>query len=439
MLKTSGPGSIFLGLWLAAGVAWAQGTTRLEHSFSNPGARSMGFGGAFIGLADDATAAYANPAGLVQLGTPEVSVEGRTWSYDTPFTVGGRASGQPTGLGIDTTADLRIVDSSEDSSDISFLSVVYPLKRWSLAVYHHQLASFESSFATDGLFAGPAGATARRADARSSSRLDLSSDGFAAAFRISESLGVGLGLARVESRVTIAEETFLPDDDTPEAFFAATSYLPARSIGSTELLSDDNDWAVHAGFLWRLSGAVSLGGVYRQGPEFSTDAIARAGPAFDPQVPPGSELRFKTRLSTPDVFGLGLAARPRRWGDAVTFSFDWVRVEYSDLTEGLDPELFDDLPQVDDGDEFHAGVEYVLLRTTPLVALRVGAWLDPDHRFRAPSGTADPFQRALFREGEDEVHVAAGLGVTFWTFQLDLAADFSELVDTVSLSAIYQF
>ena len=39
----------------------------IQFNFSNPGARSLGFGGAFIGLADDATAAYTNPAGLTNL------------------------------------------------------------------------------------------------------------------------------------------------------------------------------------------------------------------------------------------------------------------------------------------------------------------------------------------------------------------------------------
>ena len=38
------------------------------------GARALGMGGAFIGVADDATAASWNPGGLIQLETPEVSV-----------------------------------------------------------------------------------------------------------------------------------------------------------------------------------------------------------------------------------------------------------------------------------------------------------------------------------------------------------------------------
>jgi hypothetical protein len=35
----------------------------IEPAMVNPGARSLGLGGAFVALADDATAAYANPAG----------------------------------------------------------------------------------------------------------------------------------------------------------------------------------------------------------------------------------------------------------------------------------------------------------------------------------------------------------------------------------------
>jgi long-subunit fatty acid transport protein len=62
----------------------------------------MGLGGAFVALADDATAAFANPAGLVQLLQSEVSLELRRREYSTSYTEGGRAQGEPTGWGIDT-------------------------------------------------------------------------------------------------------------------------------------------------------------------------------------------------------------------------------------------------------------------------------------------------------------------------------------------------
>ena len=58
-------------LLLAFPVRGQEGPVTFEFSFSNPGARAMGLGGAFAALADDATAAFANPAGLVQLLEPE--------------------------------------------------------------------------------------------------------------------------------------------------------------------------------------------------------------------------------------------------------------------------------------------------------------------------------------------------------------------------------
>jgi hypothetical protein len=36
----------------------------LQFDFLNPGARSLGLGSTFVAIADDATAAFTNPAGL---------------------------------------------------------------------------------------------------------------------------------------------------------------------------------------------------------------------------------------------------------------------------------------------------------------------------------------------------------------------------------------
>jgi len=52
---------------------------KLESLTFNPigsGARALGMGGAFIGVSDDATAASWNPAGLIQLKSPEISIVG---------------------------------------------------------------------------------------------------------------------------------------------------------------------------------------------------------------------------------------------------------------------------------------------------------------------------------------------------------------------------
>jgi len=109
-----------------------EGAVTFEFSFSNPGARSVGLGGAFAALADDATAAFANPAGLTQLLASEISLEGRRSSHSTPYVSGGRISGSPTGIGIDTVDHLTYEESSDDLGvdfadevDRASLSAVY--------------------------------------------------------------------------------------------------------------------------------------------------------------------------------------------------------------------------------------------------------------------------------------------------------------------------
>src|SRR5213078_79054 len=85
---------LFILIALIAVPAAAQNTdieslSGLQFNFGNPGARSLGMGGAFLGLADDASAAEANPAGLTILRKPEVSIEGRNFEEQQILTTSG--------------------------------------------------------------------------------------------------------------------------------------------------------------------------------------------------------------------------------------------------------------------------------------------------------------------------------------------------------------
>ncbi len=411
----------------------AETALALEFNFSNPGARSMGLGGAFAALADDATAAFANPAGLVQLVDPEVSVEMRSWRYSTPYVEGGRVSGEPTGLGLDTEAGLRVARSSQQLTGLSFLSFVYPKGRWSFAVYRHQLANFEFASETQGLYRrAPEGSPQTReryAELRSITDFEIVSHGFAVALRAGERLSFGAGIGQIDFVLDAPSESYRPpnlNDPNP--------YL-AEDLQSINVLAvDSRDWGVSAGFLWQIADYWQLGGFYRQGAGAEISIESHSGPVN----PPTDTLSFAiaSPAALPDVYGLGLSWGSR--GSALTVGLEWDRVEYGTITDSIDATVFTLLPEVDDGDELHLGVEYAFLRSKPLVALRAGIWLDPDHRLRA-GDDADPFIRAVRQPGEDELHFAAGLGIVFGTVQLDLAADFSDLVDTASLSAIYSF
>ena len=441
---------VLLAFALVPVAASGQVGIAFEFSFSNPGARSMGFGGAFVALADDATAAFANPAGLVQLGSLEVSAEIRHWGYSTPYIEGGRFEGEPTGIGLDTIDGLRTAVSEEDLTGLSYLSFVYPKGRWSLAVYRHQLANFRAQTDTQGLFhtGGTGTSTFRSFDRRWSTELDIVSYGLAGAYRISDHFSLGLGLVYFDGRLQAPFEWYLPDDGSQEGIFGPNSYLPERQLANGNMAFDDSDWGLSAGLLWSFTESWSIGAFYRQGPEFQMVYDVRTGPAvgiIDPSLSPDEVFNIvATPMQFPDVYGLGIAYRSRDGKIAV--GFEWDRVEYSSIFSSFEPvviESFDDdldlgiELEADDGNELRLGAEYAFLDLQPVLAIRAGVWLDPDHRFRSIS--SDPEHRALFQAGEDEVHVAVGVGLAFKSFQIDLAADFSDLVDTASLSVIYGF
>lgn len=435
-----------LALCLAPGAVPAQGVPEsvvppiLQFSFSNPGARSMGFGGAFVALADDATAAFANPAGLVQITKPEISIEGRSWSYSTPFTERGRIEGQPTGIGVDVVAGLREGISSDDVAGVSFLSLVLPQNNWSIAFYRHRLADFESFTQTQGLFAGAGTTCCRFTDQRARTDLEVVSYGLSGAYRLTDALSLGLSLVFFEGNVDVQWEVFLPDEDDILQSFAPTSYLPERMAVQASLHVDNSDFGLTTGFLWTLSPRWRLGGFYREGPSFELHGETLSGPSgsFFGLPAAGTLVEQSTSPSAfPDVYGLGCVFRPK--DGRLTLAFEWNRVEYSTILDRLDPADFDtDDIVLNDGDEFHLGGEYVFLRSTPVVAARLGVWLDPDHQPRATEASG-LLERALLPPGASQIHWSLGIGLAFKNSQIDLSADFSDLVDTVSLSAIYSF
>ena len=123
--KTTAFSLILLALSLGSGhlnSSFAQQEFRIEIPSSfNPvgqGARALGMGGAFIAVADDATAASWNPGGLIQLERPEISVVGAVFwrTEDNDFGTNPEASG----------------DQTVSKSRINFLSAAYPFSLFGL-------------------------------------------------------------------------------------------------------------------------------------------------------------------------------------------------------------------------------------------------------------------------------------------------------------------
>ncbi|HZF07370.1 MAG TPA: outer membrane protein transport protein [Thermoanaerobaculia bacterium] len=413
-----------LVLLLAAGPLAAQPLTipRFDFSFSNPGARSLGFGGAFAALADDATAAYANPAGLVQLTRPEVSFEARLRRRSPSFIAGGRIEGTPTGEGLDTTQGLVFHHDHSQGLGASFAAVVLPRGRWSFVFYGHELADFQEKALSQGFFF----TDGRSLPTRESVDLAIPTGGMAAAWRLDDHWSFGLGLVLSRVSLTTRSEAFLPDGESLALLFTGrsfggSSFPPEQRISTTTLDFHGTDLTGTAGALWRVSEQTSAGLFYRQGARVRGTADVISGPALPLPSPVASTTSAVFKV--PDVTGLGLAHRSQSGRVTVTGEVD--HVGYSGLVKIKNTDELDiGSREYLDAWEYHLGAEYALLQSTPIVAFRAGGWVE--------ANGDDVRQRRL-------THLSAGVGLAARAWQIDLAGDFSSEGDSVSLSLLYAF
>ncbi len=109
------------------------GWSLIEFNFTPPGARAMGMGGAFVGLADDATSAVVNPAGLVQLPNSQFVIEGEAEKIDTEKKL--------------WYENQKVEVGPEGSSGLSFFSLSMPIfdNRASISMNYNKVASINST------------------------------------------------------------------------------------------------------------------------------------------------------------------------------------------------------------------------------------------------------------------------------------------------------
>lgn len=382
----------------------------IQFNFANPGARALGMGGAFLGLADDATAAYTNPAGLTILAASEIALEYRHTDYTTPFASGGSFRTGPfdgSNLGIDEA------DSNTDA--LSFLSYTYAGDGWALALYRHQPLAFDTGYVQDEIIVQNAAGTQIGSLPVKATRIsaDLVNYGASGAYRFSDQFSLGFGL--VYSQFDLESDT-------------------VRTGRNQQLQrGDDHDVTFTLGALWKVNDRWSLGAAYRRGGSFEYRAAN-----FDANFLP--LIAVDTGFNVPHVFGVGLSWRP---SDNFALALDVNHVEYSRLADDYD-DIFGAATRLDvsNGTEIRLGGEYVFTQFTHPFSLRAGLWREPEHALVAigpANDTSVDIDRALFSAGDDEMHYTAGLGWAFPRFQLDLAADWSDQVSSYSVSGVVRF
>ncbi len=376
------------------------------------GARAAAIGSAFIAVADDATSASWNPAGLLQLERPEFSIVGRFTHQDdsvphSEFLVQTR----------DTTKD---VDSpGTDAVGLNFVSAVVPFawrgRNVVCSLNYHQTLSFDRALDIG----------TRQVDrvdpVEATSRMRLRQDGAvyaispALAVEIDPSLSLGVslnywfdGIGRSYAwRIRSTDDTSftLLGDTTTASYAQGATFDDLHGVTGT------------VGALWHPSREVALG------------AVAKA--PFQANVTWSRFARSETTLSTdrmnvrieyPFAAGAGVSWRPR---DAWLVSFDATYVAWSDYrlidahdnaflvsgdpvgaeNEFRPPEATDE-PRASDVTTLRLGLEYVVRLQNPAVTIRLGGSYDPE-----PSrGAAEPFYG-----------VTGGAGLTFAEFSVDAA------------------
>lgn len=422
------------------------------------GARAQGKALAFIAVADDATAASHNPAGLVQLQRPEVSIVG---SYLL------RQEYQDV-----TVSDTHIDDQTLAGLDIDYLSLVYPFGRqpypgqelglnWVMSLNFQRLFNLQGDTDTTFLL--------QDIDAvqqvRSRQRGDLFAISPAVAVQLNSKLpwfsrfSIGLALNiwpglfdnGWKQDVTVSTRGSLISGNR------IVNFTSEATIEEQFRLKGFN-YNFTVGFLWTIwqgqQGAMfSLGGVFRspftsQVRHTSTSFITvnfADGSVSSPTIRPINE---SLDLDIPLSYGLGVGFRV---SDALALSFDISRIHWSDFR--LQTPQFDDLIVVengapsgrgtavlngssDDTTTLRLGAEYLWDRQLYVIPLRAGLFYDPEP---SDQGADDFFGFSL------------GFGLTTNTFIFDFAYTFrlgtvrSQSTDTsvyqheVLASIVYRF
>jgi long-chain fatty acid transport protein len=369
--------------------AWAQ--TDEEHfstypfNFTNPGARPSAMGGAFMGLADDASAAVANPAGLGHLTRPQVYFEFKNLSAPTAqltsFNSIVTGSGQYTGTKVNMPA---------------FFSASFPTGRWVLAATYHQFMRYEVNSAyqprrsisiTSAILPSVTGANANASPEFNYRGEALSGS---AALAVNDKLKVGatVSLGRMTGKVTAMRGLISGGAVGCAAAGAGVSCVPSSTM-------DDAAWApgVTAGVLYEPNPKFGVGLMFSKQGSFKLEQqLIKAG---------GTSTPTDVTFAIPTRFGAGLAWAPV---SRVKVLLDVTRVQYSEIAKNITLVVFSNMapfqaidpsqPAVSadgfttkDATEIRFGTEVQVTKGRNPFFLRYGGFYLPSHNLRYSKGT----------------------------------------------------
>lgn len=338
------------------------------------GARATGMGGAFIAVADDATAASWNPAGLIHLEKPEVSMVHSYFNRSQTY----HSWSHPEMSG--STSDM-------DADDVNFASVAIPftfLKRNMVVTFNYQRLfdmTKQESFRYNFEPLDPAS---------TAGTYSFEQQGYIGAF--SPAIAI-----QVLPELYFGATVNIYDD------FAGTSRWRNRSHYSEKGTFAGTPYSIESlatekfsfsglnanlGLLYTLNGKFSFGFVYKTA--FDADVTKESSfestvafEGFPPDITPPDPKTEKLSYSMPASYGLGFAYRH---SDSLTVALDVYRTEWSTFaitdSKGVKTNPISKAPlangKPNDTTQVRLGAEYLFIGDKTVIPVRAGLFYDPE-------------------------------------------------------------
>ena len=347
------------------------------------GARALGMGGAFIAVADDATAASWNPGGLIQLKKPEISVVGN-WFHrveDNAFGNNPEASGS----------------QSVSEQDLNYLSMAYPFTLFNrnmiVSLNYQHLYDFTREWDLSFAFTikHELGAiSTRKEKVDYQQKGSLSALGLAYCIQITPQLSFGFTLNLWDDDITRSrwqEKTHFKASATLEVPLPP----PMPPLKDTYEFQCDciqkysfSGFNTNIGILWRATDKLTVGLVFKSPftadlkHETTTEIIKNNGPKIS------TKTSQDEKLDMPMSYGAGLSYR---FSDKFTIAADIYRTEWQHFVL-TDSDGYEKCPMtgksvhesdIDPTYQVRLGAEYLFInpKSRYVIPIRGGLFYDP--------------------------------------------------------------
>lgn len=339
-----------VGLVLAVLALMALPAFAQDMNIMGAGARAHGMGGAFIAIADDATAISWNPAGIAQLDRPEASAVGlfnmKTFTYEWTRT------NHPVYADTSTTDEEKVNHIAPN-----FFSLAVPFKAADrnlvLAVAYNRMIDFGEAQSQDTVIGG----YEYESSYKQTGGIDAISP--AMAFQLTPKVSLGL-----TANIIVNGSTYTEEESGTDGY----SYEYEETM-------DFSGFNMHMGMLAQVNKQLSLGLTYRLPFELTRESSwewSETIPGVGTTSGSGDD-PYEQTWTMPWMLGAGIAFRP---SDNMTLAFDYERRNYSSTEYTYGPS-----PSVEMGwnnvNQFRVGMEYLFVGPTAVFPVRLGFRTNP--------------------------------------------------------------